>query len=200
MKYELPKLEYAFDSLEPYIDEKTMEIHHDKHHQTYVDKLNTLIEENKELEGKTPEEIIANIEKVNEKIRNAVRNQGGGVVNHNFFFNILKKDTKPRGDILKAIEKEFGNIKKFEEEFKKSAMSLFGSGWIWLILNGGKLKIINTANQDSPLSLGMIPLLTIDLWEHAYYLKYQNRRADYIDNFFNVINWEEVNKILKNGE
>ncbi|MFA4952749.1 MAG: superoxide dismutase [Candidatus Pacearchaeota archaeon] len=195
-KIELSKLEYPYDSLESYIDEKTMEIHHDKHHQTYVDKFNALIEANKELEGRTPKEIIMDIEDVDEKIRTAVRNHGGGVINHNFLWKILKKNTEPKGNILKEIEKEFGNIDKFKEEFKKSAMSLFGSGWTWLVLDDGKLNIINTSNQDSPLSMGMIPLLTIDLWEHAYYLKYQNRRADYIDNFFHVINWEKVNEIF----
>ena len=200
MKYKLPKLEYQYDALEPFIDAKTMEIHHSKHHQTYVDKFNVLIEGNKELEGKTPEEIITNIENVDEKIRIAVRNYGGGVVNHNFFFDILKKDTKSVGDILKEIEKEFGSFEEFKKKFSESALSLFGSGWTWLVLNKDKrLEIVNTANHDSPLSYKQIPLLVIDLWEHAYYLKYQNRRAEYIENFFNVINWEKVNECFIAG-
>ena len=200
MKYELTKLGYEYDALEPFIDGKTMEIHHDKHHRTYVNKLNALIEGNKELEGKIPEEIIANIETVDEKIRTAVRNQGGGVVNHNFFFSILKKEVKIPNEIKEAIEEKFDSFEKFREEFLKSALGLFGSGWTWFVLNEeGELEIMNTLNQDSPLSLGFIPLLVIDLWEHAYYLKYQNRRAEYIENFFNVINWEKVNEKFKDG-
>lgn len=200
MKHELPKLEYEYDALEPYIDAKTMEIHHSKHHQTYVDKLNKALEEYEELQKKTPEELVKDIDKIPEKIRMAVRNHGGGVINHNFFFDILKKDAKVRGNILMAIEKEFGGFDEFKKVFSESAMGVFGSGWAWLVLNEGeKLEIVKTANQDSPINIGKIPLLAIDLWEHAYYLRYQNRRADYVSAFFNVINWDKVNNNLVNG-
>ena len=197
MKHELPKLEYAYDALEPYIDAKTMEIHHSRHHQTYVDKLNKALDGYEELQKKTAEELIKNIDKIPEKIRTAVRNHGGGVVNHNLFFNILRKDVKISGNILREIEKEFGGFDEFKKMFSESAMSVFGSGWAWLVLNKeGKLEIVKTANQDSPLTIGKIPLLAIDVWEHAYYLKYQNRRADYVDAFFNVINWDKVNELF----
>ena len=197
MKHELPKLEYAYDALEPYIDAKTIEIHHDKHHQTYVDKLNKALEGYGELQKKTPEELIKNIDEIPENIRTAVKNNGGGVVNHNFFFEILKKDVEITGDILIAIEEEFGSFDEFKKMFSESAMSVFGSGWTWLVLNKErKLEIIKTANQDSPLTIGKSPLLVIDVWEHAYYLKYQNRRADYIEAFFNVINWDRVNELF----
>mgnify|MGYP001613851097 CR=1 FL=1 len=200
MKHELPKLEYKYDALEPFIDEKTMEIHYSKHHQAYADKFNAAIEGNKKLEKISAEEIIKNIEKIDENIRNAVRNNGGGFVNHSFFWKILKKDVKIHKEIKKAIEERFESFEKFKEEFTNSAMGLFGSGWTWLVLDNGELKIINTSNQDSPLSKNMIPLIAIDLWEHAYYLKYQNRRKEYIDSFFNVINWKRVNEIyLKSG-
>ena len=194
------KLGYEYNALEPYIDAKTMEIHHSKHHQTYVDKLNAAL-------GSLPvrslpqelvmnaEELLKNLNKISVSIRTAIQNNDGGVVNHNFFFSILKKEIKISGEIKIAIEDKFGSFEKFKEEFSKSALSLFGSGWTWLVLDEGKLKIMNTSNQDSPLSLGKIPLLVIDVWEHAYYLKYQNRRAEYIENFFNVINWEKVNEI-----
>lgn len=200
MKHELPKLEYKYDALEPFIDEKTMEIHYSKHHQAYADKFNAAIEGDKKLEKISAEEIIKNIEKIDENIRNAVRNNGGGFVNHSFFWKILKKDVKIHKEIKKAIEERFESFEKFKEEFTNSAMGLFGSGWTWLVLDNGELKIINTSNQDSPLSKNMIPLIAIDLWEHAYYLKYQNRRKEYIDSFFNVINWKRVNEIyLKSG-
>lgn len=198
--YKLKPLTYAYDALEPYIDAKTMEIHHSKHHQTYIDKLNKALEEYEELQNKTAEELVKNIDKVPEKIRTIVRNHGGGVINHNFFFDILKKDAKVNEDILREIEKEFGSFDEFKKMFSESAMGVFGSGWAWLVLNEeGKLEIVKTSNQDSPTSIGKIPLLTIDLWEHAYYLKYQNRRADYVSAFFSVINWDKVNDNLVNG-
>ncbi len=196
MKYELTKIKYKYDALEPFIDTRTMEIHHGKHHQTYVDKFNTIIKNYPELEEKTPEQLISEIHKVPEAIRVHIKNQGGGVVNHNFFFSILKKDSVPHGEILAEIEMTFESFEKFKEEFINSALSLFGSGWTWLILDDGKLRIMNTLNQDSPLSQGKIPLLVIDVWEHAYYLRYQNKRAEYVENFFNVINWEKVNEIF----
>ena len=190
----IPNLPYEYDALEPYIDEATMMVHHDKHHQTYLDKLNVAIENFPELKNKTAEELLENLEEIPEKIRIAVRNNGGGYVNHAFFWTLLKKDVQIKGEIKKVIEKKFGSFEKFKEEFTNKAMSLFGSGWTWLVLNNKEIEIMNTSNQDSPLSDGKIPLLTLDLWEHAYYLKYQNRRADYVQAFFNIINWEKVNE------
>jgi Fe-Mn family superoxide dismutase len=196
MAHELPKLGYSYDSLEPHIDAKTMEIHHTKHHQAYVDKLNNAIAGHPGLQDKSAEELLMGLERLPEEIRTAVRNNGGGHVNHTFFWTILKKDVKPTGAVLKAIEKSFGSFEKFRQAFTAAATAHFGSGWAWLVLNGKKLEITTTANQDSPLSKGMIPLLCIDLWEHAYYLKYQNRRAEYAEQFFNVINWDRVNEHL----
>ena len=197
MKFELPKLEYAYDSLEPFIDEATMKLHHDKHHQTYTDKLNAALEKHPELKVKMAEELLMNLEKVPEDIRKAVRNHGGGYVNHGFFWKILKKNVTIKGKIKQEIEKKFGSFDKFKEEFTNASLNLFGSGWVWLVLNSnGELEIIGTSNQDSPISEKKFPLLTIDLWEHAYYLKYQNRRADYVSAFFNVINWEKVEENL----
>ena len=187
-------LPYEYNALEPFIDETTMRIHHDKHHQAYLDKLNAALENYPELKNKTAEELLENLEDVPEKIRTAVRNNGGGYVNHAFFWTILKKNISIKGEIKKAIEKKFESFEKFKEEFSNKAMSLFGSGWTWLVLHNQELEIINTSNQDSPLSDGKIPILTLDLWEHAYYLKYQNKRADYVPAFFNVINWEKVNE------
>ncbi|MEK6875454.1 MAG: superoxide dismutase [Nanoarchaeota archaeon] len=196
MVYQLKKLEYDYDSLEPYIDEQTMKVHHDKHHQAYVDKYNAAIEKFPELQKKTPEKVIENLDKIHEDIKIIVKNNGGGVVNHNFFWTILKKDVEIEGDILDAINKEFESFIEFKKKFSEIALSVFGSGWAWLIIDKKtkKLQIIKTLNQDSPLSIEKIPLLCIDIWEHAYYLKYQNRRAEYIENFFNVINWEKVNE------
>jgi superoxide dismutase, Fe-Mn family len=199
MKFEVPKLKYEYDSLEPFIDEQTMRIHHDKHHQTYTDKLNAALEKHPELKIKNAEELLKNLNKIPEDIRIAVKNQGGGFVNHSFFWTILKKDTKLNGKIKKEIENKFGNFDKFKEEFTNASVGLFGSGWTWLVLNKGKLEIVSTANQDSPISDGKIPLLVIDLWEHAYYLKYQNRRAEYVENFFNIINWDKVNEYFINA-
>lgn len=195
MPYELPELGYAYDSLEPYIDEATMRIHHDKHHATYVKKLNEALEGHEELQDKPIYDLIKNLNSISEEIRTAVRNHGGGHLNHTMFWTILKKNVKPSGEILTAIKKSFGNVDQFKEQFKKSALGQFGSGWAWLVLNPAnkKLEIINLPNQDSPLTIGKIPLMCIDVWEHAYYLKYQNKRDEYVDNFFNVINWKVVN-------
>jgi len=196
MTYELPKLNYSYDSLEPFIDAKTMEIHHSKHHQTYLNKLNEVIQNHPEVQNKKIDELLKNVKKVSEEIRQAIINFGGGYFNHSFFWQILKKNTKFSGKISRAIEKKFGSYEKFKEEFSKSASALFGSGWVWLVQNSdGELEIVQTKNQDCPLSLEMKPLLTIDIWEHAYYLKYQNKRTDYIEAFFNVINWEKVEEI-----
>ena len=188
-------LPYSYDALEPFIDQETMKIHHDKHHQIYYDNFMIAIKDQPELQNKKVEDILKNINTIPEIIRSAVINHGGGYYHHSFFWTILKKDLPFKGKIAEAIIKEFGSYEKFKEEFIKSAKSLFGSGWTWLVKDQkGKLEIINTKNQDSPLSLGKIPLLTVDVWEHAYYLKYQNRRPDYIKAFFEVINWEKVNE------
>lgn len=204
MKHILPILPYAYNALEPYIDEQTMKLHHTKHHQAYVDKLNLALEQYIQLQKKPVEELIKNINKIPEEIRTQVRNNGGGHLNHSFFWPLLKKNVKISGEIEKAIRKKFGSYEKFKEEFSKSALALFGSGWTWFVLKNNKLEIINTQNQNSPLSENMIPLLTIDVWEHAYYLKYQNRRIEYIEAFFNIINWNKVNenylKLLKESK
>lgn len=190
----LPKLPYSYDALEPYIDAKTMEIHHTKHHQTYVDKFNAAVGSESKVTGKSAENLVSNLDTVPENIRNAVRNHGGGHINHAFFWQILKKDVKPAGDTFNTINKTFGSYDEFKAKFSAEAANRFGSGWAWLVDNNGKLEIMSTANQDSPLSLGKTPLIGLDVWEHAYYLKYQNRRPDYIAAFFNVINWTKVDE------
>lgn len=192
----LKSLPYSYDALEPFVDARTMEIHHDKHHQGYVDKLNSALADQIDLADKTVEELLINLNAVSENIRTAVRNNGGGVANHNLFWEILAKDKTLVGEIKDAIEKDFGNFEKFKDEFSQAALTQFGSGWAWLTLADGKLEIMKTANQDSPLTVGKTPILTLDVWEHAYYLKYQNRRAEYVEAFFNIINWERVNEIF----
>ncbi len=194
MAHTLPKLEYAYDALEPYIDARTMEIHYTKHHQTYIDKLNAAIKGNAALEKAGVEQLIRNLNEVPENIRPAVRNHGGGHANHSFFWPTLKKGGKAGGPAVDAIARKFGSFDKFKEDFSNAAALLFGSGWAWLALNKGELEIVTTPNQDSPISQGKIPILGIDVWEHAYYLKYQNRRPEYIAAFFNVINWDKVNE------
>jgi len=195
-EFKLPTLGYEYDSLEPFIDKETMMFHHDKHHQTYCDKLNLAIKENPELQLKETEELLEDLNSISEKIRTAVKNFGGGLVNHNFFFSILKKNTQIKGKIAEAINKKFGSFDEFKKQFSEMANKLFGSGYTWLVLNKGELEIINASNQENPLSNGQIPLLTIDVWEHAYYLKYKNKRADYVEAFFSVINWDKVNEIF----
>lgn len=199
MKHVLPPLPYAYNALEPFIDEKTMNIHHTKHHQTYVDKLNAALEGHNELADLPVEALLKNLDQVPEKIRTAVRNHGGGHANHSFFWPLLKKDVPYEGGIREHIDSGFGSFEAFRKEFTTKASLLFGSGWTWLVTDGGKLEIITTPNQDSPVSLGKKPLLGLDVWEHAYYLKYQNRRPEYIEAFFNVINWEKVNEQLISG-
>ncbi|MFD2517300.1 superoxide dismutase [Salinimicrobium flavum] len=196
MAFELPKLKYAFDALEPHIDARTMEIHHDKHHAGYTSKLNAAIE-GTDHEGKTIENILNNLDMENK----AVRNNGGGYYNHNLYWEIMSPDGggKPEGDLAAAIEKTYGSFDAFKEEFSKAGAGQFGSGWAWLcVKEGGNLEICSTANQDNPLMPGIgcggTPILGMDVWEHAYYLKYQNQRPAYIDAFFNVINWEEVSR------
>lgn len=194
--YELPKLPYAENALEPHVDATTMQIHHDKHHNTYVTKLNAALEGHDDLAGKDVEDLIRDLNAIPEDIRTAVRNNGGGHANHTFFWQILSPDGggKPSGELASAIESKFGSFEKFQEEFTASATGRFGSGWAWLVVSGGELEIMSTANQDSPIMEGKTPILGLDVWEHAYYLKYQNRRPEYIDAFWNIINWNEVEK------
>lgn len=198
-KYELPALPYAYNALEPYIDEQTMIIHHDRHHATYVNNLNAALEGHEELSNQSVEELIANLDKVPESIRTAVRNNGGGHANHTLFWNILAPNAggEPTGEVGEAIKAKFGSYENFKDEFSKAAATRFGSGWAWLVVDNGELAITSTPNQDSPLSEGKTPILALDVWEHAYYLKYQNKRPDYINAFFNVINWDEVNRLYK---
>ncbi|MBI4919649.1 superoxide dismutase [archaeon] len=200
MKHELPKLSYEYNALEPYIDEQTMRIHHTKHHQTYVDKLNAALEKFPELQKKSVEDLLKNLNSVPEAGRTAVRNHGGGHHNHSLFWQLLKKDVALKGEVEKAIKTKFGSFDKFKEDFTNAALGVFGSGWAWLVWNSKELEIITTPNQESPLSQGKTPLLGLDVWEHAYYLKYQNRRNEFIGAFFNVINWEKVNELLKNAK
>ncbi|MGC2656627.1 MAG: superoxide dismutase [Bryobacteraceae bacterium] len=201
MAFTLPPLPYPSDALEPHIDKMTMEIHHDKHHGAYVNNLNKALESAPELADKSLEELLANnLAIVPEKIKTAVRNNGGGHANHSFFWPILsaKGGGKPSGAIASVIESNFGGFDGFKEKFNAAATTRFGSGWAWLVKDGsGKFEITSTANQDSPILEGKTPVIGLDVWEHAYYLKYQNRRPDYIAAWWNVINWDEINKSLK---
>ncbi|WP_088006346.1 superoxide dismutase [Indiicoccus explosivorum] len=195
MAYELPKLPYAYDALEPHIDKETMNIHHTKHHQAYVDKTNAALE-GTDLASKPIEEVIRNLNDVPEDKRTAVRNNGGGHANHSLFWEVLSPDGggNPSGELADAIDKKFGSFDKFKEEFANAGATRFGSGWAWLVVNNGELEVTSTLNQDSPLTDGKTPILGLDVWEHAYYLKYQNKRPDYISAFWNVVNWDEVAK------
>jgi len=198
---QLEPLPYAYNALEPFIDEQTMKIHHDKHHQTYCDKFSAAIKGTK-LENLSEELILKDLSQIPVEIKTAVINHGGGYVNHKFFWTVLKKGTSFKGEISEEMNKTFGSFDKFKEEWSKSALGLFGSGWTWLVYDPSKknVSIVNTSNQDSPLSKGLVPLLCIDVWEHAYYLKYQNKRADYVENFFNVINWDKVNELFRGAK
>ena len=196
MPHELQALQYDYDSLEPEIDQATMQIHHTKHHQTYVDKLNKALENYPEIRDIPIQDLIRNIENISQEIRPAIQNNGGGHLNHSFFWQILKKDIEPFGEILTEIKNRFGSFENFKTEFITKSNSVFGSGWTWLVLNNNELEIVNTTGHNNPISQGMIPLLVIDLWEHAYYLKYQNKKNEYIENFFNIINWQRVNEIF----
>ena len=193
MTFVLPPLPYAVDALEPYIDAQTMTIHHDKHHQAYVTNLNGAIEKHPELGSKSLEELLMNLNAVPEDVRTVVRNHGGGTWNHSMFWEIMgpKKGGAPSGELAKAVDSAFGSFDAFKSEFEKAANGRFGSGWAWLVKKGDNgLAIVSTANQDNPLSENMTPILGIDVWEHAYYLKYQNRRAEYVTNWWNVVNWD----------
>jgi len=192
--FKLPPLPYAFDALEPHIDARTMEIHHDRHHQTYVTNLNKALESQDVLAKKSIEQLLRHLEDVPDAIRATVRNSGGGHYNHTLFWQMMKKGGggEPKGTLAKAIERKFGKLAGLKEEFTAAATKVFGSGWAWLVLDDKELKVISTPNQDTPLTQGRHALLGIDVWEHAYYLKYQNKRADYIAAFYNVINWDFV--------
>jgi Fe-Mn family superoxide dismutase len=197
MSHNLPELSYAYNALEPYFDAQTMEIHHTKHHQTYVDKLNAALEGHSDLQNKSVEDLLRGLDSVPENIRTAVRNHGGGHFNHSFFWPMLRKETSFGGGVADAINSSFGSFDTFKERFSNSAALLFGSGWTWLVWSNNELQIVTTANQDNPLSQGKTPILGIDVWEHAYYLKYQNRRPEYVSAFFNVVNWDTVNEYFK---
>ena len=215
MPYVLPKLNFAFDALEPHIDARTMEVHYGKHHQTYCDNANKFLA-GTPLEGRPIEEVLKNLEKVPADKRTAVKNHGGGFANHNMFWTILgPKSPKPSSSLAGALKDSFGSEDAFREKFEAAALSQFGSGWAWLVTSGkmkeesglpaealakvGKLEVINLPNQDSPLSMGKTPLLCLDVWEHAYYLKYQNRRAEYVKAFWNIVNWGEVESRYSKG-
>jgi Fe-Mn family superoxide dismutase len=194
MSHELPSLPYAHDALEPHIDAKTMEIHHGKHHQAYITNLNNAIAGNADLEAKSIDELIADLDAVPEGIRGAVRNNGGGHANHSLFWSVMGpgKGGEPTGKLAGAITAELGGFDKFKEDFAKAGMTRFGSGWAWLAVSDGKLEVTSTPNQDSPVTDGKTPILGVDVWEHAYYLNYQNRRPDYLAAIWNVIDWDAV--------
>jgi Fe-Mn family superoxide dismutase len=196
MPFTLPSLPYAFGALEPHIDTQTMQIHHGKHHQTYVNNLNAAIEKAPELANKTIEELMRGIDAAPESVRSAVRNNGGGHWNHSMFWQIMGPNAggEPSGKVADAIKTAFGGFDKFKEQWSAAGVARFGSGWVWLLNDGGKLSINSTPNQDNPLMEGKTPVLGLDVWEHAYYLRYQNRRPDYISAWWNVVNWDEVSK------
>ncbi|MBI4446116.1 MAG: superoxide dismutase [Acidobacteria bacterium] len=195
MTHALPPLPYPYDALEPYIDAKTMEIHHDKHHAGYVNKLNTALEKHAELQDKPLRELLTNLATLPEDIRVAVRNNGGGHFNHSLFWRVMKKGdrSEPKGEFAMAINSSFGSLESFKSGFSKTALELFGSGWVWLCYRDGGLMIQPAANQDNPvMNVGGEPILGLDVWEHAYYLRYQNRRSDYLEAWWNIVNWDQV--------
>ena len=202
MPYELPPLPYAYDALEPYIDEQTMKLHHDKHHQAYVTNLNGALDKHKDLYDKTPEQLLSDLDAVPEDIRTTVRNNGGGHVNHTMFWQIMKPGGggQPEGPISGQINSDFGDFESFKKQFNEQTAKQFGSGWGWLVFKDGKLSILTTPNQDSPVSQGLYPILGNDIWEHAYYLKYQNRRPEYLAAWWNTVNWAEVGKRFEKAQ
>ncbi|HYY44222.1 MAG TPA: superoxide dismutase [Actinomycetota bacterium] len=202
MAYTLPDLPYSNDALEPHIDAKTMEVHHTKHHQTYIDKANAALEGHDDLASKPVEELLRDINSVPEDIRTVLRNNAGGHANHALFWTILSPEGggEPSGALADAITEKWGSLDAFKDEFSQAAANRFGSGWAWLVVDGGQLAVISTANQDSPHMEGKTPILGLDVWEHAYYLKYQNRRPEYIQAFWNVVNWDEVSNRYDNAK
>jgi len=201
MFHKLPNLPYAYEALQPHIDTLTMQIHHDKHHQVYINKLNDALKDYPKLVKKSVEDLLMSMDSMSEKIRLTVKNNGGGHFNHSLFWRIMKPKGggEPKGKLVKAINKKFGSYAKFKEEFTKLSSNFFGSGWTWLVVNkSGELEIIALPNHDCPITMGLRPLLVLDLWEHAYYLKYQNRRAEYVEAYWNIVNWPEVEKNFEN--
>ncbi|MBM7569652.1 superoxide dismutase SodA [Aquibacillus albus] len=198
-KFELPELPYAYDALEPHIDKETMNIHHTKHHNTYVTKLNGALEGHSDLQDKSLEQLLSDLDSVPAEIRTAVRNNGGGHANHSLFWTLLSPNGggEPTGELASKINDKFGSFDKFKEEFAAAAAGRFGSGWAWLVVNNGEIEVTSTPNQDTPVMEGKTPILGLDVWEHAYYLNYQNRRPDYIAAFWNVVNWDEVSKLYE---
>ena len=196
MTYKLPDLPYAYDALEPHIDEETMKLHHDKHHNSYVEGVNKAIEGHEDLQKLSIEELVAKLDEVPEDIRTAVRNSGGGHANHSLFWEIMSPNGggEPTGALADAIKDAFGSFDDFKAEIKTAGTGQFGSGWAWLVVDNGELKVTKTANQDSPLTDGKTPIFGVDVWEHAYYLNYQNKRPAYLDAFWNIVNWDEVAK------
>lgn len=198
--FSLPKLPYAYDALEPVIDSQTMTIHHTKHHQGYVNNLNAAIGANPGLAGKAVEELLGDLGSLPESHRTAIQNNGGGHANHTFFWTLMcpaSQSTSPTGDLASAISSKFGSFESMQEQFNAAALTRFGSGWAWLVMGDAGLEIMSTANQDSPISAGKTPILGIDVWEHAYYLKYQNRRADYVNAWWKVVNWDQAASNLR---
>lgn len=193
-------LHYPYNAMEPFIDEKTMMLHHDRHLQTYINNLNDILKDHPRLQQMSLEQMIRNSSRLPKDIQNGIRNNAGGVYNHRFFFDLLKNPAEeaPQGNLLPAIDRSFGSYEEFRNEFKKAALSVFGSGYAWLVYDHGKLRIITTPNQNSPIEQGLCPILAIDVWEHAYYLKHYNVRSDYIDDWFRVINWEQAERNLIN--
>ena len=202
MKFLLPELKYSYDALEPHIDKLTMETHHSKHHQAYVDNLNKALEGHERFQEMEIEDILKSLDGLPESIRTAVRNNGGGHYNHTLFWDIMSPEggRNPEGELGKKIDEDLGGFDKFKEDFKKSALGQFCSGWAWLVLHNGKLEIVATSNQDNPISQGKVPLLGIDVWEHAYYLKYKNKRADYIDSWWNLVDWNRIEEIYNKAK
>lgn len=201
MTFELPKLPYGYDYLEPHIDAQTMEIHHGKHHAAYVNNLNNALKDHPELLEKCVKELLRDFDSLPEAVKPAVRNNGGGHANHKFFWESLCNDgCELRGNLKSAIEAKFGSFENFKDEFTKAATTRFGSGWAWLVVNNGELEVYSTPNQDSPLMEGKTPILGLDVWEHAYYLKYQNRRPEYIEAYFNVVNWEKAEELYNKAK
>ena len=201
-KFELPELPYAYDALEPHIDKETMNIHHTRHHNAYVTNLNGALEGHSDLADKSLNELLADLDKLPKEIQTAVRNNGGGHANHSLFWELMSANGggSPKGKLAEAIDAKFGSLDKFKDEFKAAAGSRFGSGWAWLIVDNGELAITSTPNQDTPLMDGKTPILGIDVWEHAYYLKYQNKRPDYVTAFWNVVNWDKVAKLYEEAK